>query len=383
MGAGSSNSRRRSAKVPQEFVDKEVATRYDVGRRIGRGCYGVVYEAKEATGLGRECAIKKMLFAYKEATDAQRTYREISYLMQFAGHSNIMMIYDLIPSKDDKHVYMVCELMDCDLQKAIKSMRIEDYQQKFIVYQILRGLKFIHSAGVIHRDLKPSNILMNKKVEVKLADFGWARSLPASLAEGAMTEYAASRWYRAPEMLLGGSNYNEACDMWAVGCITAEISLREPLIQGSCSQEMLDFMIDMLGKPSKRDIEELEAGCRYAQMMLESLPLEAPRWSIERRFPKATRQYVDFLQLLIVMNPAKRLKAQEALEHPYMANFHNPDDEPVFGRRISLPVPDYDLKTLTRYRVQLYADYLGLPKAKLELEDLRRKELKEEATLMV
>merc|ERR1711907_129830 len=166
--------------------------------------------------------------AYREATDAQRTYREISYLMQFAGHSNIMMIYDLIPSKDDKHIYMVCELMDADLQKAIKAMYLGDYQQKFIVYQILRALKFIHSAGVIHRDLKPSNILISKKCEVKLADFGWSRSLPASMAEGALTEYAASRWYRSPEMLLGGSRYTGACDMWAVGCITGEIKLREP-----------------------------------------------------------------------------------------------------------------------------------------------------------
>merc|ERR1712046_123558 len=149
------------------------------------------------------------------------------------------------------------------------------------------------------------------------------------------------------------------------------------------TQDMLDYMIDMLGKPTQHDIEELEAGCRYAQMMLESLPLEAPRRSIPMRFANESKQFIDFLQLLIIMNPAKRLKAQEALEHPHMANFHNPDDEPVFGRRISLPVPDYDLKTLTRYRVQLYADYLGLPKAKIELEDLRRKELKEEASLMV
>lgn len=83
------------------------------------------------------------------------------------------------------------------------------------------------------------------------------------------------------------------------------------------------------------------------------------------------------------MNPEKRLSAQEALEHPHMSNFHNPDDEPSFGRRISLPIPDHMLLTSTRYRVQIYADYLGLHHAKVELEDLRRKELREEATLMV
>lgn len=381
MGQGGSNSKRKIARAPQEYIDRDVRTRYDVGRRIGRGCYGVVYEAREATGLARECAIKKMLFSYKAATDAQRTYREVSYLMQFAGHSNIMQIYDLIPSKDDKHLYMVCEVMDADLQKAIKAMRMEDYQMKFIVYQMLRALKFIHSAGVVHRDLKPSNILISRQCEVKLADFGWARSLPASMAEGALTEYASSRWYRSPEMLLGGSRYTTACDMWSLGCIAAEIGLREPLIQGMCTQDMLDRIIDMLGKPTLFDISCMEA--QYAQMMLETLPLEAPRRSIEKRFPGETRDFVDFLQLLLQMNPNKRLNAQEALEHPHMSNFHNPDDEPVFGRRISLPVPDHQLLTATRYRVQLYADYLGLHHAKIELEDLRRKELREEAALMV
>lgn len=381
MGNSGTNSRRKISKVPQEYVDRDVSTRYNVGRRIGRGCYGVVYEAQEATGLGRECAIKKMLFAYRSATDAQRSYREVSYLLQFAGHSNIMTIYDLVPSKDDKHLYMVCELMDADLQKAIKSMKLEEYQQKFITYQMLRALKFIHSAGVIHRDMKPSNILINRNCSVKLADFGWSRALPASLGEGAMTEYASARWYRSPEMLLGGSRYTAGCDMWALACIAGEMCLREPLIQGACTQEMLDLMIDMFGKPTTFDIACMEA--QYAQMMLEALPPEAPRRSIEVRMVGESREFVDFLQLSLQMNPEKRLTAQEALEHPHMANFHNPDDEPSFGRRVSLPVPDHQLLTSTRYRVQIYSDYLGLRHAKVELEDLRRKELRDEATLMV
>jgi len=385
MGNSGLNSRRQIAKVPQEHIDKDVTSRYNMGRRIGRGCYGVVYEAREAcheeTQFGRECAIKKMLFAFKSATDAQKTYREVSYLMQFSGHSNIMTIYDLVPSFDDKHLYMVCELMDADLAKAIKSHKLEDYQQKFITYQMLRGLKFIHSAGVIHRDLKPANVLMTKHCEVKLADFGWSRSLPASMSEGALTEYASSRWYRCPEMLLGGSRYTTACDVWALGCIAGEMNCREPMIQGSCSQEMLDYMIDMFGKPTSFDIACMEA--QYAQMMLETLPMEAPRRSIEKRFAGASLEFIDFLQVVLQMNPHKRLTTQEALEHPHMGNFHNPDDEPSFGRRISLPVPDHQLLTSTRYQIQIYADYLQLHHAKTELEDLRRKELREEASLMV
>merc|ERR1711908_8091 len=114
--------------------------------------------------------------------------------------------------------------------------------------------------------------------------------------------------------------------------------------------------------------------------MLEHLPPEPPRRSIDKRFIGEAPEFLDFMQLLLQMNPEKRLSAQESLEHPHMANFHNPDDEPSFGRRISLPVPDHMLLTAVRYRVQIYADYLGLHHAKVELEDLRRKELRDEAT---
>merc|ERR550537_1583910 len=172
--------------------------------------------------------------------------------------------------------------MDADLAKCIKSMKLEDYQQKFITYQVVRALKFIHSAGVIHRDIKPSNVLITRQCQVKLADFGWSRSLPASLAEGALTEYASARWYRSPEMLLGGSRYTTACDIWALGCITGEMRLREPFIHGGCTQEMLDLMIDMFGKPTSFDIACMEA--QYAPMMLEHLPPEPPRRSIDKRF---------------------------------------------------------------------------------------------------
>merc|ERR1711908_150332 len=108
----------------------------------------------------------------------------------------------------------------------------------------------------------------------------------------------------------------------------------------------------MFGKPSSFDISCMEA--QYSQMMLESLPMEVPRRSIQTRFRHEKKEFIDFLQLVLQMNPEKRLTAQECLEHPHMANFHNPDDEPSFGRRISLPVPDHMLLTAVRYRVQIY-----------------------------
>merc|ERR1712039_541369 len=143
----------------------------------------------------------------------------------------------------------------------------------------------------------------------------------------------------------------------------------------------MEQVIDMLGKPTTFDIMCLEA--QYAEMMLEFLPPELPRRPISQRFSGGSPEFIDFLQLMFQINPDKRLDAQEALQHPHMANFHNPDDEPVFGRRITLPVPDHQLLTQSRYRVQIYANYLGLPSAKAELEEIRRKELRDDDAIFV
>jgi mitogen-activated protein kinase 15 len=292
-----------------------------------------------------------------------------------------LTIYDVVPARDDKHLYLVTEVLDADLAKVIKSSPMQEYQQKFVTYQILRALKYIHSAGVIHRDVKPANVFINRQCEARLGDFGWARGLPASMKEGGLTEYAAARWYRSPEMLLGGNRYTSSSDIWSLGCIAGEMCGREIMIPGSCTQSMIDIIIDMIGKPSHFDIVCMEA--QYAELMLECLPVDKPRRPIPVRFGGQSPEFIEFLQLIFQMNPEKRMDAQEALQHPHMGNFHNPDDEPVFGRRIALPVPDHQLLSATRYRVQIYADYLLLPQAKRELEELRRKELKDEASLFV
>ena len=131
---------------------------------------------------------------------------------------------------------MISELVEGDLYSIIKSpQKLENDHIKFIIYQILRALKYQHSARVLHRDLKPRNILISSKCEVKLCDYGLARLLNDTLDKGTenLTDYVATRWYRAPELLLGNENYDEKIDIWSVGCILAEMFLKKPFLMGT------------------------------------------------------------------------------------------------------------------------------------------------------
>lgn len=395
MGTKTSKHRR-----VHERLDHGVRSRYLVGRRIGRGCYGVVFEAErleDAWGSqdrcelepGDPCAIKKVFSAWRNPHDAQRTYREVAFLRAFSRHDNIVHIHEVLKGVDDKHLYIVMELMGADLQKALRNAPLSPLHRSYIGYQILRALRFVHSAGVIHRDIKPANILLNERCRACIADFGWARTDP--LMQGAdisvMTDYAASRWYRSPEMLLSAQKYGCATDLWSAGCVMAEMRLRRPLLGGTSTINMLERICATIGKPEQSAIDALTAlHSEYARFMLDAIPDEKPTLPLEEQIrPEAaedsrreTQEFIDFIGLHLQVHPGKRITATEALEHPWVMRFHNPGDEPVFGRRIVLPLGDSELHEAHIYRDQLYADVLGSAKARRQVDMLRRKRLQEE-----
>ena len=151
-------------------------------------------------------------------------------------------------------VYIVYELMDTDLHQIIRSSRpLSDDHIQYFVYQLLRGLKYIHSANVLHRDLKPSNLLLNANCDLKICDFGLART--GGGERGEYTEYVVTRWYRAPELLLTCSEYTAAIDVWSVGCILAELLGRKPLFPGKDYVNQLHLITKLLGTPSEEDLE--------------------------------------------------------------------------------------------------------------------------------
>ena len=232
----------------------EVQDRYAPIKPIGKGAYGVVCSARNVR-TDEKVAIKKITIAFENAVDAKRTLREIK-LLRHLKHENVIRIVDVVapPALEEfTDVYVMYELMDTDLHQIIRSKQpLSDDHCQYFVYQLLRGLKYIHSANVLHRDLKPSNLLLNANCDMKICDFGLARTNKED--ENFMTEYVVTRWYRAPELLLSCAEYGEAIDVWSVGCIFAELLGRKPLFPGKDYVHQLNLIARVIGSPTEEEL---------------------------------------------------------------------------------------------------------------------------------
>jgi mitogen-activated protein kinase 7 len=245
-------SEKMSSKVVlPPMLDK----RYKIIREIGSGAYGIVCAAKdleaEPKSANEEVAIKKVQRVFEKSILAKRALREIKLLRHFQNHENITSILDMdiADITNFNEIYLIQELMEADLHQIIRSEQpLTDAHFQYFIYQICRGLKYIHSANVLHRDLKPGNLLVNADCELKICDFGLARGLSDS-SSGFMTEYVATRWYRAPEIMLSFKSYTKAIDMWSVGCIFAELLGGKPLFKGRDYVDQLNQILNILGTP--------------------------------------------------------------------------------------------------------------------------------------
>nr|KAF6326481.1 mitogen-activated protein kinase 15 [Pipistrellus kuhlii] len=267
-------------------VDAHVAQRFLLKRRLGKGAYGIVWKAVDRR-TGEVVAIKKIFDAFRDRTDAQRTFREVTLLQEFGDHPNIVRFLDVIRAENDRDLYLVLEFMgpgltrrpaasrppDTDLNAVIaKGSLLKDVHKRYIFYQLLRAARFLHAGRVIHRDLKPSNVLLDARCLVKLCDFGLARSL-GGLPEGpegqALTEYVATRWYRAPEVLLSSSWYTPGVDMWSLGCILGEMLRGKPLFPGRSTLHQLELILQTVPPPAPEDL--LAFGSGYGASVLQHL----------------------------------------------------------------------------------------------------------------
>ncbi len=310
---------------------QHVARKYDIQCKLGKGAYAVVFKAVEKKTKS-VVAVKKIFDAFQNKTDAQRTFREIMYLKAIKdhdadhpglGHENIITLRNVLKAENDKDIYLIFDFMDTDLHAVIRANILEPVHKQFIVYQSLKALYFCHAAHICHRDLKPSNLLLNEECLLKVADFGLARSLQSLHSEAekgsVLTDYVATRWYRAPEILLGSTCYSLAVDMWAMGCIIAEMFVGKPLLPGSSTMNQLERILEVTGRPEKGDIAAIKS--KYAETMLMNIRAERSR-DIAALMKGAPPEAVDMVQRMLDFNPDRRMTVDEALHHPYMKPFY-------------------------------------------------------------
>jgi len=332
-----------------EELDKQVARCYEIQQRVGKGAYGIVWKAVSVE-TGEVVAVKKIFDAFQNATDAQRTFREIMFLQELGDHENILKLLDVMKAENNRDIYLVFEYMETDLHAVIRANILEEVHKEYIIYQLLKALKFLHSGGVIHRDLKPSNLLLNSDCLLKVGDFGLARSIDR---DNVLTDYVATRWYRAPEILLGSQQYTAGVDMWSVGCILGELIGGKPMFPGSSTMNQLDRILELTGQPSAEDLESIQSP--FALTMLDTLP-PVTRRSYRELYPAASEEALDMLQHLLSFNPSRRYTAVDALEHPYVAAFHNPEEEYSSDHKIEISIDDNQKRTIEEYRGKLYED---------------------------
>jgi len=329
------NERSSFAKYREEPSQTSVkGQRFDVGRRyanlefIGEGAYGMVVSATDIESSDKKSVAIKKISPFEHQLLSQRTLREIMILSHF-NHENVISILDIIRTDDIsamKDIYIVLEKMDADLYRILKNQRLTNDHVTYLSYQLFRGLKYIHSANVIHRDLKPSNILVNANCELKICDFGLARVCdPRHNHQGILTEYVATRWYRAPEVLLISDGYTKSMDIWSAGCILAEMFNGRPLFPGKDYVDQLKQILAVIGSPSDDEMRYLTNGRMKSYMAM--LPKHEPK-PFFQLYPDADLQALQLLAQLLKFSPDERPTAETALKHQHFGKWHDQADEP-------------------------------------------------------
>uniref|UniRef100_A0A6V3SC04 Mitogen-activated protein kinase n=1 Tax=Lotharella globosa TaxID=91324 RepID=A0A6V3SC04_9EUKA len=338
-----------------EEIDKHILRKYEVLKRVGKGAYGIVWKATDRKSR-RTVALKKIFDAFQNSTDAQRTFREIMFLQELnmTHHPNIIRLLNVLKADNDRDIYLVFEYMEINLHAVIRANILEQVHKKYILYQIIKALKFLHSGELIHRDMKPSNVLLNSDCHCKLIDFGLARScanIDVDNSNVVLTDYVATRWYRAPEILLGSTKYTKSVDMWSIGCILGELVGGHPMFPGDSTINQLEKVITVTGFPSKGDMAAIRS--RYTTSMLENINIKE-RKSLRSMYPNACSDALDLLNKLLQFNPEKRISSTDALKHPYLKQFCNPEEEMVMTSPIKISIDDNVRFSISEYRKSLY-----------------------------
>ena len=295
--------------------------KYQIFKLIGDGTYGQVYEGNNIE-TNEKVAIKKLknkMSSWEECI----LQNEVRFLRKLKNE-NIVKLHEVIREQNSDVSY-IFEYCDCNLFEFIENHRkqkifIQEARIRNIIYQIICGLKYLHSCNIMHRDLKPENILMILSNNlVKIADFGTAKEIP-EFKDNSLTDYVCTRWYRAPECTLKSNNYNEKIDIWAVGCIMAELYTLKPIFPGIDEFDQLNKIIKITGTP---EYNEWPEGFALIQKFGIRLP-NYNKGNLKQIVFNANDDAIDILETIFQLNPDKRPSAGELLKHPYFTEIQRP-----------------------------------------------------------
>lgn len=282
--------------------------RYVTDRRCGDGTYGFV-DLVRAKATNEKFAVKIMKKKYY-SWDECISLREIKSLKKLS-HPNIVKLKEVIRENDILH--MVFEFMDANLYEMMKDRKkmFPESDVRNITFQTMQGLAFIHKMGYFHRDLKPENILCNDGIGlIKIADFGLAREIRS---RPPYTDYVSTRWYRAPEVLLRSTNYNSPIDLFAIGCIMAELYTLRPLFPGGTEVDQIFKVTGVMGTPSEAMWPD---GMKLASAMGFKFPKMAGT-PLRKLIPQAGSDALELMTQLMAWNPSKRPSCTQTLRHSY------------------------------------------------------------------
>nr|XP_048307169.1 mitogen-activated protein kinase 13 [Myodes glareolus] len=329
----------------------ELPKTYLAPAHVGSGAYGAVCSAIDKR-TGEKVAIKKLSRPFQSEIFAKRAYREL-LLLKHMHHENVIGLLDVFTPasslRNFQDFYLVMPFMQTDLQK-IMGMEFSEDKVQCLVYQMLKGLKYIHSAGVVHRDLKPGNLAVNEDCELKILDFGLARH-----ADPEMTGYVVTRWYRAPEVILSWMHYNQTVDIWSVGCIMAEMLTGKTLFKGKDYLDQLTQILKVTGVPGAEFVQKLKD--KAAQSYIQSLP-QSPKKDFAQLFPRASPEAADLLDKMLELDVDKRLTAAQALAHPFFEPFRDPEEETEAQQPFDDTL-EHEKLTVDQWKQHIYKEVLN------------------------
>lgn len=302
--------------------------KYEVQGVVGEGAYSVVLKCRNKD-TGEVVAIKKFKESEDDEIVRKTTLREVK-ILRMLKHENIVTLREAFRRKG--RLYLVFEYVERTLLEVLEANPNgvdPSLVQKF-VYQLVKAIQWCHCNDVVHRDIKPENLLIGSDDSLKLCDFGFARTLPQR--GGALTDYVATRWYRAPELLLAWeqnghsfTNYGQAVDMWAIGCIMGELIDGQPLFPGESEIDQLYLIQRVLGPLTA---EQLELFLRNPRFLGLKFPDMSRPETLEKRYlGKVTKKLIQFMKSLLKMEPTERANSTECLDHPYLEGIAEKDKD--------------------------------------------------------